>query len=489
MAAAMAVAAPAAHALPAAGLNPTGSQLLLYDTAAPGTVLERHDITGLQPSEKLVGIDVRPATGQLYGVGIVRTAFDEGRTYVIDPGTGAATMVGPSPFKSGMQIAEYGIDFSPVADILRVVSGAELNLRVNPNDGSLIQQDSNLAPASNIDAIAYDQNVAGTTQTTLWGYDSGTFKVVRIGGVDGGPPENSPNTGAVAQPFGSSGISPVGRAEMDFAPDGKAFLTAQPDGATSTLYSLNMSNGAATSVGNFPEPIQDLAVMQGSSFAIASGFATEDAGNASVAVTRSGNLSGTQTVSYATADGSAGASDYTPSSGTVTFGPGEANKTIAVPITGDSDDEPAETLSVALSAPTGGAIVGGGAGTLTIIDDDSPPAVVVPDTTRPQLLLSVPSAMKSRTLLKGLKGSFSCSEGCVTKFTLKLGKTALGSTSKSLAAAGRGNFTVKLSAKGKKALRKALKKKRSVAVSLTASGKDAAGNTGTAPKASVKVSR
>src|SRR4029079_6177062 len=122
--------------------------------------------------------------------------------------------------------------------------------------------------------------------------------------------------------------------------------------------------------------------------------------------------------------------DYSPSSGTLTFGPGEASKTFAVPLTNDTAEEPPETVSLALSAPTGGAALGSApTGTLTIFDDDGPtivsppppPPPTPPDTVKPQLLLSVPSALTARSFGRGVAGSFSCSELCTAKFTLKLG--------------------------------------------------------------------
>ena len=57
-------------------------------------------------------------------------------------------------------------------------------------------------------------------------------------------------------------------------------------------------------------------------------------------------------VAYATADGTATAgSDYTATSGTLVFAPGETSKTIAVPILGDTAFEPDETFTLTLSNP------------------------------------------------------------------------------------------------------------------------------------------
>ena len=60
------------------------------------------------------------------------------------------------------------------------------------------------------------------------------------------------------------------------------------------------------------------------------------------------------TVDYATADGTATAgSDYTATSGTLTFQPGETSKTVSVPITDDAVDDGGETLTLTLSSASG----------------------------------------------------------------------------------------------------------------------------------------
>jgi hypothetical protein len=77
------------------------------------------------------------------------------------------------------------------------------------------------------------------------------------------------------------------------------------------------------------------------------------------------------TVNYSTANGSALAGqDFTATAGTLTFGVGETTKTIVVPILSDAVDELAETFTVTLSAPTGGAIT---TATVTITDVDTTP--------------------------------------------------------------------------------------------------------------------
>lgn len=104
-----------------------------FDSATPGTIIRGTGITGLQPGERVAGIDVRPATGQLYGVGIVTGATDTGRLYLIDPFTGTATQVGSAPFATDLlTAAAYGVDFtiSPPSGIYATNQAFDLQLFV-----------------------------------------------------------------------------------------------------------------------------------------------------------------------------------------------------------------------------------------------------------------------------------------------------------------------------------------------------------------------
>ncbi|NOT55085.1 MAG: hypothetical protein HOP18_10805, partial [Deltaproteobacteria bacterium] len=77
-------------------------------------------------------------------------------------------------------------------------------------------------------------------------------------------------------------------------------------------------------------------------------------------------------VNYATVNGTAAAgSDYTATSGTLTFNPGETTKTVTVVVAGDSTAELNETFLVNLSGASGASIADG-QGRGTILNDDGP---------------------------------------------------------------------------------------------------------------------
>jgi chitinase len=111
--------------------------------------------------------------------------------------------------------------------------------------------------------------------------------------------------------------------------------------------------------------INDWAVAEGNSGTTAANFT----------VTLSAAASGTVTVGYSTANGTATAgSDYVAGSGTVTFTAGQITKTIAVVVNGDTTVEPNETFTVNLASPIGATILDAqGIGTITN-DDSAPPS-------------------------------------------------------------------------------------------------------------------
>ena len=87
--------------------------------------------------------------------------------------------------------------------------------------------------------------------------------------------------------------------------------------------------------------------------------------------TLSAPLTQTVTVNYATSDGTATApSDYTATSGTLTFSPGITTQTVTVPVIGDTSLESDETFTVTLSSPNGAAL-GTAQGIGTILNDDT----------------------------------------------------------------------------------------------------------------------
>ena len=84
----------------------------------------------------------------------------------------------------------------------------------------------------------------------------------------------------------------------------------------------------------------------------------------------------TVTVDYATADGTAIAgADYAAASGTLSFAPGETEKTVSVPVLDDAVDDDGETFTLALGNPAGGdAWLADAEAVGTIENDDAMPS-------------------------------------------------------------------------------------------------------------------
>ncbi|MGK7925832.1 MAG: Calx-beta domain-containing protein, partial [Spirulina sp.] len=107
----------------------------------------------------------------------------------------------------------------------------------------------------------------------------------------------------------------------------------------------------------------------------------ENAGTATFTVSLSATSTQTVTVDYATANNTATAgSDYTGTSGTVSFAAGDTSKTVTVNISEDALDEANETFFVNLSNATNGNITDT-QGMGTINDNDAAPTLSIDDVT------------------------------------------------------------------------------------------------------------
>ena len=131
---------------------------------------------------------------------------------------------------------------------------------------------------------------------------------------------------------------------------------------------------ALAKAAGLPREILTETILALSVASVADARATEGGDSALVfVVTLDRAASGTVTVSYATADGTAaGGEDYEAASGTLAFAAGETEKTVRVRTTDDSMNEEDETFTLRLSSPAN-ATLGDAVATGTIADDDEPP--------------------------------------------------------------------------------------------------------------------
>ncbi len=242
----------------------TSNTLVSFNAGTPGVINSARSITGLSRGETIVGIDFRPATGQLYALGL------SSRLYIINPMTAAAALLNDMPFNPALSGVDFGVDFNPVPDRVRVVSDADQNLRLNPNNGAVAGVDGALAYAAgdpnagqnpNVVGAAYTNSFLGATTTTLYDIDSGSGTLVTQGSVGGAP--ISPNTGQLFR-VGSLGVATTGLVGFDIAPASNAAFTSltAPGAATSQFFTVNLTTGAATLVGaiGVNEPIRGIAI-------------------------------------------------------------------------------------------------------------------------------------------------------------------------------------------------------------------------------------
>lgn len=224
------IAAPQAYALSIGGFS-----LYSFGIDNPGSTNFIGTVSGLGAGETLVGIDFRPATGQLYGLS------SAGQLYTVNTSTGAATAVGGTG--AVLNGSSFGMDFNPTVDRIRVTSNANQNIRMHPTTGNVVSPDGNLAYANGdspfVVASAYTNNFAGATTTTLYDLDSRTNTLLI---------QNPPNNGTVNL-VGGLGVDFDERAGFDiFGPNAYAVLNT--GGSYSGFYQIDLTTGAATLIGD-----------------------------------------------------------------------------------------------------------------------------------------------------------------------------------------------------------------------------------------------
>jgi hypothetical protein len=228
------------HAETAYALNGR-NMLIRFDTNTPGFTDDTKLIRGLQPGESILGIDFRPANGMLYGLG------SQSRLYTIDLTTGIASPVGTAPFATPLEGTEFGFDFNPTVDRIRVVSNTGQNLRLHPDTGAVAAVDSRLNSENmagyRIVGSAYTNSVAGATTTVLYNIDAELRALVT---------QIPPNDGKLNE-VGMMNIDLSEVAGFDISPrTGIAYVAARVRGsAMAALYEINLNTGVAVQLGAF----------------------------------------------------------------------------------------------------------------------------------------------------------------------------------------------------------------------------------------------
>ncbi|MCX7290324.1 DUF4394 domain-containing protein, partial [Janthinobacterium sp.] len=205
----------------------------------------------LAAGERLLGFDIRPKDGLLYGVS------SAGRIVTIDPATGAASVKATLAADAADASAPYtaiagtafGVDFNPVADRLRVIANTGQSLRINVDTGATTTDGAinraGAAPA--VTAAAYSNSFAGTTATTLFDIDTASASLAL---------QNPPNDGTLVN-VGLLGVAAAGDVGFDIAGGANGLaLAVLRTSATgpSSLYRIDLATGAAVLSGGAAAP-------------------------------------------------------------------------------------------------------------------------------------------------------------------------------------------------------------------------------------------
>jgi len=270
----------------AIAMNSLGTSLLRFSPATPGTTFSAA-ISGLTAGETLVGIDNRPQTGQLYGLGI-NAVTNTGTLYLVDPQLGALSAVGvagsiafvdaiPAAVDLPDPVSGYGFDFDPTVDQIRVLTSTGLNFRINPNTGAPVDGDIGGAAGSvagvNTDGNQILNGLSNSSTGSTGAAYTNSFAQPLSGGVTTlytidstssslyiqNPPDSGTTTlrvpitvGGVVPTFPALGgfdiPGSVKVAASNAAAIGEGWFIATISGVTG-LYRLDLTTGKATSFG------------------------------------------------------------------------------------------------------------------------------------------------------------------------------------------------------------------------------------------------
>ncbi|NHZ92805.1 DUF4394 domain-containing protein [Massilia sp. CCM 8733] len=219
-----------------------GAHLVSFKPQTPAKFDTDVAITGMNSGEKLLGFDIRPKDGLLYGI------TSSARIVTIDANTGVATAKATltadaadltQPF-SVIAGSQFAVDFNPVADRLRVIGNSGQSLRINVDTGATTTDGgiNRAGAAPVVTAGAYTNSFAGTTATMLFVLDTASDNLALV---------NPPNDGTLSN-IGALGVDAMGDGSMDIAGGANGLVLAALRSAgtgPTTLYRVDLATGAA----------------------------------------------------------------------------------------------------------------------------------------------------------------------------------------------------------------------------------------------------
>jgi len=246
-------------------------RLIRFNAGQPQRLLASVALRGLQPGEQALGIDFRVARNQLYLLG------SSGQLYRVKVESGQLEPVGPPvPLPNG-GAGEWGVDFNPTVDRMRIVNSHGANLRRHPDTGAQLDGDPNLPgtqsdgllhfdPAdrhagqrAEVVAAAYTYNKNDEKLSTNYAIDAAGGLLLMQGSREGVQPVVSPNSGRLFS-VGSLGLKPFTRAQFDISDvRNSAYLAVDGQGVGDLLFQVDLDSGKARRIG----PLPGSAVLRG----------------------------------------------------------------------------------------------------------------------------------------------------------------------------------------------------------------------------------
>ena len=220
------------------------NELVAFNANNPGTFTLKTAISGITAGEKLMSVDFRPATGELYALS------SASKLYIINTSTATSRVVGTTAFTPAISGTIASIDFNPTVDRIRLVTNTGQNLRLNPENGAVAATDGSVASTSSIAGVAYTNSKSGASSTILYDLDMTAGKLFK---------QDPPNNGTLVE-VGSLGITFTGQAAFDINPDNSVALVAATKDSKNNLYKLDLSTGKTTNIGSLSQKVIDLAI-------------------------------------------------------------------------------------------------------------------------------------------------------------------------------------------------------------------------------------
>lgn len=220
------------------------NELVVFNANNPSTFTSKTAIAGIKAGEKLLSIDFRPATGELYALS------NASKFYIINITNATSRVVSTTAFIPAIAGIIASIDFNPTVDRIRLITNTGQNLRLNPENGTLAAMDTSITTTSSITGIAYTNSKSGASTTTLYDLDMTSGKLFK---------QDPPNNGTLVE-VGSLGITFTGQAAFDINPDNSVALIATTKDSKNNLYTLDLTNGKTTNIGTLSQKLIDIAV-------------------------------------------------------------------------------------------------------------------------------------------------------------------------------------------------------------------------------------